>query len=190
MPTILSRKTHTSIATAVQSRTTSNEWQSKRAHLTEAFPLCVFEVSERMERLRAVFVDQIADYGAALVRGDLGTVRAPMLFVFMHSLLLGCLLRPRTDTLPDGKGRRRWYASLALHLALILGGTTVTSVMLGMRPPWMANDATWLLYSLGWFVAGLPVVRRIVLSKPLRVCFHTPSHVMQHKRASRRASCV
>ena len=117
-------------------------------------------------------LSEVADFAAALASGrDIGTVRGPTLLVVLHSVLLGCLCRPVVDTRPDGKGRRHWLASLALFLAYILGGTTVTAVLLGLRPCWMVSDRVWLFYALGWLLAGLLPVRRAVLQSPAKVFF-------------------
>ena len=116
-------------------------------------------------------VTEVVDFFAALVSGrDISTVRGPTLFVVLHSVLLGCLCRPRVDARPDGKGSRHWLASLALFLTYILGGTTVTAVLLGSRPCWMVSDSVWLFYALGWLLAGLLPVRRLVLQSPAKVC--------------------
>lgn len=116
-------------------------------------------------------VSEVADFFAALASGrDIGAVRGPTLFVVLHSVLLGCLCRPCVDARPDGKGPRHWLASLALFLTYILGGTTVTAALLGLRPCWMVDDRVWLFYALGWLLAGLLPVRRLVLQSPAKVC--------------------
>ena len=115
-------------------------------------------------------VSEVVDFFGALVSGrDIATVPGPTLFVVLHSVLLGCLCRPFVDARPDGKGRRHWLASLALFLTYVLGGTTVTAVLLGARPCWMVSDRVWLFYALGWLLAGLLPVRRLVLQSPAKV---------------------
>lgn len=113
-------------------------------------------------------ITDIVDYVATFFSGDIGTAKCPLLFVIVHSIFLGCVVRPLVDKRPNGE-KRFWFTSVLFHVLYMLGGSTLTAIILGRRPGLFAGNQSWFLYALGWFLAGFDAVNDFVL-KTAKVC--------------------